>query len=543
MQPNILLVLTDQQQDLRAHDGSDLQRFADAHLTHQTKLAEKGTRFAQHRIAASACVPSRASIFTGKSPWVHGVSQTDGLAKLATDPEMTWLDPNKHQTLGHLFREAGYLTPYFGKWHLSHANLHNAEKPVPDSDEAGKARLSALYRQSQPLETYGFQDWVGPEPHGADPLNAGLNRDKGYVAAACQWLKDYASKTSRRPFMMVVSLVNPHDIVFWPAWSLWRKGNLRLEHIPAISAPSSATEDTRRHPSVLKAYRHHYNAAYGPIPIVRWLYERSPETYRRFYCSLVKAADDQLGILIDALNDVHLSETTHVVFTSDHGELLGAHGGLHQKWYNAFEETMRVPLVIYSPTRSVGTAATRDDLTNHLDIAPTLLGFAGLNNTSAAATLPGRDLFGSAPARDSYFLTEDHILEGAHQEGAVGRRFPFVKYLWPLGYRGLSATRTSVEALIAVVTQTNQAPHTWKIIRYFDPIHRLPTAHDEWSLFDLTVDPHELDDLADNSAYEWALLTLRRRLDLARAHAGGPTREPTTKEKGAGSLHDGSFSV
>ena len=67
--------------------------------------------------------PSRASMLTGYSPWVHGVTQTDGFAKRYDDPAQIWLRPNKVPTLGHRFKAAGWETVYLGKWHLSHADI------------------------------------------------------------------------------------------------------------------------------------------------------------------------------------------------------------------------------------------------------------------------------------------------------------------------------------------------------------------------------------------------------------------------------------
>ena len=108
-----------------------------------------------------ACVPSRASLFTGLSPWQHNVGFTDGLAKLGDDPKMAWLDPSSRRTLGHRFRAAGYETAYVGKWHLSHH---------PEARGG--------------LEPFGFGGWRGPDPHGANPANSGLQRDATYVAEA-----------------------------------------------------------------------------------------------------------------------------------------------------------------------------------------------------------------------------------------------------------------------------------------------------------------------------------------------------------------------
>ena len=73
------------------------------------------------------------------------------------------------------------------------------------------------------------------------------------------------------------------------------------------------------------------------------------ETQRRFYYQLHRTVDEQIGRVLDALRATRAYENTIVVFTSDHGDMLGAHGGMHQKWHNAYEETVHVPFVVSSP--------------------------------------------------------------------------------------------------------------------------------------------------------------------------------------------------
>ena len=94
-------------------------------------------------------------MLTGYSPWVHGVTQTDGFAKRYDDPAQIWLPPNKVPTLGHRFKAAGWQTVYLGKWHLSHADI----EPI-----SGETSVEAhrRYVDAQPLSPYGFEGWIGP---------------------------------------------------------------------------------------------------------------------------------------------------------------------------------------------------------------------------------------------------------------------------------------------------------------------------------------------------------------------------------------------
>ena len=104
---NILVLLTDQQRDAGPYEPAGMDAFRRDELHGFNALCARGTRFTQHRINASACAPSRASMLTGYSPWVHGVTQTDGFAKRYDDPAQIWLPPNKVPTLGHRFQAAG----------------------------------------------------------------------------------------------------------------------------------------------------------------------------------------------------------------------------------------------------------------------------------------------------------------------------------------------------------------------------------------------------------------------------------------------------
>ncbi len=119
----------------------------------------------------------------------------------------------------------------------------------------------------------------------------------------------------------------------------------------------------------------------------RWwraIYEQPPdEGYRRLYYSLQKLVDQAIGRILDVLDSSAMAEDTIVVFTSDHGDMLGAHGGMQQKWCNAYDESVRVPMIVKGPgvlTRSGGIATP----TSHVDLIPTLMGLAGIDMEHAA---------------------------------------------------------------------------------------------------------------------------------------------------------------
>ncbi len=178
------------------------------------KLREYATVFTDHTIAESACIPSRASIMTGQYGPRSGVTQTDGLFKNGDSSNFPWLRADGAPTAGDYFRELGYSTHYFGKWHVSDPPEHT-------------------------LQAYGFGDWElsWPEPHGSLTNNMGVYRDYQFADLACAFLRrrglgvPYSRASSSAgdrhpdnsfvptppPFFAVCSFTNPHDIATYPA--------------------------------------------------------------------------------------------------------------------------------------------------------------------------------------------------------------------------------------------------------------------------------------------------------------------------------------
>ena len=158
--PNVLVIMTDQERYPPLYETAEVARFRREQLPARERIRDGGVEFHRHYVGSTACVPSRATLFTGQYPSLHGVSQTDGVAKRSSDPGMRWLDPDAVPTLGDWFRAGGYETHYRGKWHISHADL-----PVPGSDEGlpasdDEARVIAdavaAYEAADRLDPFGF---------------------------------------------------------------------------------------------------------------------------------------------------------------------------------------------------------------------------------------------------------------------------------------------------------------------------------------------------------------------------------------------------
>ena len=329
------------------------------------------------------------------------------------------------------------------------------------------------YLDADPLGPYGFSGWVGPEPHGALLGNAGIRRDPLIADRVVAWLTDrYARRragdqAALRPFLLVASFVNPHDIVLFPTWS--RRGPVKpspLDPPPVAPAPT-ADEDLSTKPAAQIAFREAYYSGYGPAPMINRTYDRKAQQYRDLYYRLHAEVDGPIDRVRRAVTEGG-SDDAVLVRTADHGDLLGAHGGLHQKWFNLYDEATRVPFVI----ARIGERSTQPRVvtapTSHVDLVPTLLGAAGVDVAEVAATLaesfsevhelPGRDLMpivDGAPADETravYLMTRDNMLEGDSGASGLARRLKqTVNPPAPLRIRIPAHTASNFEGLVVRV--------------------------------------------------------------------------------------------
>ncbi|MCB9372992.1 MAG: sulfatase-like hydrolase/transferase [Microthrixaceae bacterium] len=571
--PDVVVILTDEERAVPPYESPDVAEWRDRTLSGRRWFDEHGVSFRRHYTGSLACVPSRPTLFTGQYPDVHGVTQTDGLGKQADDSRMRWLRPGEVPTLGHWFRAAGYDTHYDGKWHISHADLFDAStgERVATNDEDGAVLADGVraYREADPLDPFGFSGWVGPEPHGAALADSGLRRDPLIADRVVAWLEDrYARRRAGdaealRPFLLVASFVNPHDIVLFPAWR--RRNPIAPSPLdpPPVPAPPTRHEDLRTKPAAQIAYRSAYYSGYGPAPAVQRIYERGEQAYRDLYYRLHAEVDGPLDRVRRAVTEGGSADAV-LVRSADHGDLLGAHGGLHQKWFQLYDESTRVPFTVVRVGERSTTARVVDDVpTSHVDLVPTLLATAGIDEAEVAEQLrphfselhplPGRDLLplvdGEADAaeafadRAAYLLTRDNVLEGDSGASGLARRLGLDgSPPLPLRIALPAHVASNFEGLVARVPEDvapGGADHLWKVVRTFDDpatwtepharhraatgpggtSHRGAPLADEWELYDLEADPFEAENRAKDPAAAAVLAHLRERLVEERARS------------------------
>ncbi|MHC8944312.1 sulfatase-like hydrolase/transferase [Advenella incenata] len=512
---NFLIITTDEERYPPAYEDETVKQFRQEHLQGIGALRQNSLEMHRHYVASTACSPSRTSIYTGQYPSLHGVTQTSGMAKEWYDPSMFYLDPNTVPTMGDYFRASGYRTYYRGKWHLSHPDiiLPGSVNVMMSTDDDGKpiTRAEELYKSANKLNEYGFDGWIGPDPHGSAKANAGVNRDPGFANQIVGLLDTLESDDSNQPWLTVASFTNPHDIVFFGSPWLWGfKYNYDFPDFIKnlnLQLPPTRCEDLSTKPRAQKDYAEKYGEMFFRNPTI-------PQYYQMYYY-LQYVVDQEILKVYQRLRNSRFFENTIVIYTSDHGDMLGAHGGMHQKWYNAYEESLRVPFIISNPTLFNGPNSTHA-LTSHVDIIPTLMGLAGINQEEAANALQpshsevhplvGTDL--SELVRNSgtggnsddalYFMTDDEVSEGLTDVNPRGH--PYSPITEP----------SHVETIITRLSNENGEQQIWKYSRYYsnpkfwggasNPDQSISPQPEggpaEFEMYNLSEDPLETTNLA-----------------------------------------------
>ncbi|OXM17265.1 sulfatase-like hydrolase/transferase [Paenibacillus herberti] len=543
--PNFLVILVDEERYPPIYESQEIQAWRKQNFLAQEFLKTHSLQFHRHYIGSTGCCPSRSTLFTGQYPSLHGVSQTVGVAKESFDSDMFWLNRNTVPTMGHYFRAAGYQTYYKGKWHISNEDIitpathdsipsYNSLTGVPDPTR------EQLYFKANRLNDYGFSEWIGPDPIGNNPRNSassaafGLSgRDEVYAAETIELIKsldDRHSQSQQRdnqPWLIVSSFVNPHDIALYGDLSA-RLPTFKFEvdPMPAVEPPPTRYETLMTKPRCQASYRDTYPVAFQPIT--------DQSFYRQLYYQLQKNADHQMMKVLDALIRSSFYENTIIIFTSDHGDLLGdhgdllgAHGDLHQKWYCAYEESTHVPFLIHNKLLFPQPRSLQS-LTSHVDLLPTMLGLANIeiselqsslqNSFSEVRPFVGRDLSPLIVETNQtlvmetpiYFMTDDDVTRGQNQTNVLGRHYSSV------------VQPNHVETVIAPLYRNNKQ-EIWKLSRYFDNVDfwsqpgvmdnisqpigdpalgqwetltKTQPVPDEYELYNLTEDPLEMYNLA-----------------------------------------------
>ena len=367
---NVILFLTDQERSIQHFPPNWLRK----NLPGLRRLRRHGLSFERAFTNACMCSPARSTLMSGYFPAQHGVKYTleegmpaEGSVNEKGEPiEPTYPQvelPTDLANLATVTRAAGYSVAYKGKWHCSKPATPGHAVPAD-------------------LEKYGFLRW--------DPPDAGANQtvpeagggyidndgrfmvSEGNPAEGNEGVLQYLGERARaeEPFFLVISLVNPHDVLFYPSRTFEEAGYDRSWLEGEIEIPETNEEDLSTKPSAQEQFLRIFNLTGKPRS------EAEKRSYLNFYGNLMRSSDNYLVDVLDKLEETALLDETLIVRTSDHGEMGLTHGGMRQKNFNFYEETIRVPLV-YSNPKLFPEAINSDALVSHVDFLPTLASLVG----------------------------------------------------------------------------------------------------------------------------------------------------------------------
>jgi len=391
--PNILFIMTDQQHaGMMSCTGNKWLK-----TPAMDRLAASGVRFERAFASNPVCVPSRFSLQTGLMPSAIGMGRNEDSAQAAVTQTMV------RQSLGRLFRYAGYETLYGGKVHLP--------------------------RKMKGIENLGYRN---------------LTRDsrQGLADACAEFLKGRHEK----PFLLFASFINPHDICYMAINDF----NRTQQKAPMGNTDSKTCEavlDQARKTGDINAF---VEANCPPLPANHAVPESEPECitqnyvnarpfrahirrnwtaekwrlHRWAYCRLTEMVDRQIGIVLDALKAAGLEDNTLIVFTSDHGDMDSAHKMEHKSVL--YEESVRVPFIMsYKGRIPAGIVNEKLMVSNGLDLLPTLCDYAGINTPEG---LPGRSLRALAEGKDTKEWRDSVVAESQNGRMLRTKRYKYCIY-------------------------------------------------------------------------------------------------------------------
>jgi arylsulfatase A-like enzyme len=473
--PNIVFIFSDDHAYQAISAYNDPRRLIDT--PHIDRLGREGMRFDRCVVPNSICGPSRASVLTGKYSHLNGFynntnSRFDG----------------SQTTFPKLLQSAGYQTAIFGKWHLvtdptgfdewqilpgqgvyyNPPMIHNGQRVAHQgytTDIITELSLDWLKNRNKSKPFLLMCQHKAPHREWLPAIrHLGHDHDRRYSEPSTLF-DDYSGrgKAERDQDMTIAKTMTAIDLKLTP--------------------PKDLTPEDRR---AWDAYYEPRNAAFRAAglqgkDLVSWKYQR----YMHDYLGCAKAVDESVGRLLKFLDDEGLSGETIVVYSSDQGFYLGEHGWFDKRWI--FEESLRAPLLVRWPG-VVKPGSTTSSLVSNIDFAETFLDVAGL---PIPAEMQGRSLV--------------PILKGqTPRDWRSSFYYQYFEYPVPHHVR----------------------PHYGVVTDRFKLVHFNGPDLDEWELFDLEKDPHELRSVYSDRTYTTVVADLKRELDRLRAELKVPLAVP-----------------
>ncbi len=368
-QPNIVFIMADHANSAALAPGSQCR------TPNLDALAAEGARFGRCYTVNAICSPSRASLMTGLYPSTHGVWDCTHTQR----PEWVDLPPERAPHFAGRLADAGYSNGYFGKWHIDQSGRLEDFGWSEYDISCNRAELSAVPGSELIVTTPGYRDYV-MAGSSASPAPTHPAYDKGidFIGRHCE---------GDEPFCVFISTSEPHDAYVAP------QEFLDLYDLDAIELPASLHDDCADKPEVVRRMA----SVFDSVTDDDW------RKARMSYWAVMTFLDREVGRVVDALKAAGVYDETIIVFTSDHGDMLGGHGLATKGVGTPYEEVYNIPLVVRLPGGQ-GQGENGDAVVSMVDIAPTLLHLAGAapiesaQGTSFARVLSGEE----AGGRDAY---------------------------------------------------------------------------------------------------------------------------------------------
>ena len=512
--PNIVFLITDQQTwNPNYADGFPKDpKVRKESFPAMDKLLKNSMAFQNAHCNSCTCTPSRTTIFTGTYPAVHGATQV-----LAFDDPFNNQDPPKgsmqimqgvlKNNMTNMFRmmeAADYQVAYKGKWHITKPT----QFVVGEETKKPEDQFNELYwtKQDGPVlsEMYGAHEWNYPDAGddgrmfnfgGGDINNDGrfvdgdgqsayygesISKAKRRKSSAVNYINNVDTNDGENPFFLVVSLVNPHDVLSYPGDGVAFPKENRPVYKTAgykdsdfqrlkMKLPNTWNEKLKTKPKIQKSWRRLCQAVgkIGPNEKEKAL------SYIKFYAHLTSVVDKELDKVLVALQKNDLYKNTLFVRISDHGDMGMSHGRQRQKMYNTYEQTINIPMIFSHPLFK--TNQSSEALVGLIDLMPTMADIVGANSDDY--NFQGKSLV--------------DILDGTKKEVQDHIHFTFddnyatTKTPWDMG-----------ACHIRFIKKKDDDGTIWKYGVYFDPDYGQEM---EYEMYNLTADPDEADNLAHGS--------------------------------------------
>lgn len=460
---NVIYILTD---DQRYDELGVLNPILDT--PNMDQLANGGVHFKNAFVTTALCSPSRASILTGQYMHNHGV-----------------VDNNKPPRKGTVFfpkylQNKGYETAFIGKWHMGEDAGHGAsDMPQPGFD----------YWLSFPGQGVYYPKVM---PNGK-PYTFNINGKRipqtGYITDeltdySVKWLEN---RDQEKPFFLYLSHKAVHSN-FAPAKR--HEKQYESDEIPVPASQADTPENNKGKPMWAQNQRNSWHGVDFPYHS-----SMDVQSYKKQYHRALSAVDDSVGRILAWLEENDLTETTTVVLMGDNGFMFGEHGLIDKR--NAYEESMRVPLLAYAPGYlKPGTVV--NEMVANIDIAPTMLDMAGIE-------------------KPKHFDGESFLPLVRGDDKVEWRDNFLYEYYWEFNYPSTPTT-------FALRTDG------FKLIQY----------HGVWDteeLYDIKNDPKEMNNLIDDPDYLAIKVKLRKELFSKLQNNKGEHSVPFTEKFSSGAIY------